>query len=434
MYNKNAKKILILTLVFLYIPFIYDYGVRYIRIQNVDLPSFYWAANVVFNDHDSPYRPGIFTNAQQILNQRVFPYLYPPPSLLLFFPFSLMSYETTKIMVLLANHVSILILISFVLYNLSIRQNMKSIEASFLENGTMILFIILYIFHFYPIELTLNHGQINFYVLILLCLGWYAIKKDLSSIAISIPFTLSIILKTYPLLFILVLLAKKQYRTIAWTVFFLLVFSVASYIILPRSTWIDWFSLVLPSGGYGETPTGLFSPAEPMNQSVNGFTSRLFLHEESSILPSPLAAKFVPYLLSIGIIIVELLLSWRLWTRYKNKFIDFEFALFLLTMYLIAPLSWEHHLVFVLPAILLAIWYLFSFEQNFLMFFFVGLCAFLLAWHLPFYSSRFSKGLLQLAISVKFYAVFGLWSFFVILLARCLKDGVTEQRSPLNII
>jgi hypothetical protein len=56
----------------------------------------------------------------------------------------------------------------------------------------------------------------------------------------------------------------------------------------------------------------------------------------------------------------------------------------------------------------------------------VGLVACLIAWNLPFTAPFLRHGLLQLAISVKFYTVFGLWIFFAFILMQrmmCTTDS-----------
>ena len=64
--------------------------------QSIDLPSFYFAADVTFNDHASPYRAGAWDGSPEPVAAKGFPFLYPPPSLLFFLPFSWFSYATVK--------------------------------------------------------------------------------------------------------------------------------------------------------------------------------------------------------------------------------------------------------------------------------------------------------------------------------------------------
>jgi alpha-1,2-mannosyltransferase len=426
MYSRAVRNLLILVFVFLYLPFFYQYLYR--DQPYIDLPSFYWGANVVFNNHGSPYRPGVFDDAQRIMNQKIFPYLYPPPSLLLFYPFSLMSYNTAKILMVIINHISIILLIYLLIFKI-LKKSIVEVDYNVHLNGFLLPALILYIVKFSPITHTLDLGQINIIAMDLLCLTWYLLKKDELPVVASTALFGAILLKTYPVLLIPLLLIKRKFKIILWISFFVIIFSIASYAILPRSTWTDWTSIVLSRGGYAETPIGLFSPSSPHNQSINGFTSRLFLIRESAILPNPLAAKVAPYLLSICVVTVQLLLAWMLWIYHKDKFIDFEFALFLLTMYLVAPFSWDHHLVFIIPAALLAILSLLSSRHSLLKLFSVGLCIFLVAWPIPVYSSLLQHGLLQLGASTKLYAVFGLWTFFVITLTRYLRYGVRARHN-----
>jgi hypothetical protein len=70
--------------------------------RNIDLPSFYFASDVAFNQHASPYQSGAWQGTEQQLQQKAFPFLYPPPNLLLFLSFSWFSYECVKTAALLA--------------------------------------------------------------------------------------------------------------------------------------------------------------------------------------------------------------------------------------------------------------------------------------------------------------------------------------------
>ncbi len=94
----------------LYLPFCNRYGWDYRDKSFVDLPSFYTASISVFSHGESPYD---LAQLQSIMpdEEEIFPYLYPPPSLLFFYPLSIMNYETARVVVLCINHLLILVLL-----------------------------------------------------------------------------------------------------------------------------------------------------------------------------------------------------------------------------------------------------------------------------------------------------------------------------------
>lgn len=442
------RRIFLLALAFLYLPFAYTYGAKMHAFPFVDLPSFYYGAQTAFRHHQSPYSPGALNWGAQALHQRVFPFLYPPPTLLLFSPLAVLPYKAAKLLVLAANHLCILGLLLLLLRLLGLDGFLRPRADPAQQSGRartdggarevlMAVFLTVYLFLFWPVVVTLMTGQINFYVIVLLCLMWYALKKDVAPVLAAVPFALAIALKTYPILFLPVLIIKGKWRMAGWTLGFLALLAAASFAVLPRAVWHDWLVYVLPYGGYTKTPPGLFTPSAVENQSVNAFASRLFLDPQTAIRVSPLAAKVTAYSLCAALFGAEVLLSWRLRNAQKaakagqdgarqGGSLDMEFALFLLTMYLIAPLSWEHHLVFVLPACFLALARILSVREGVWTTLWAAGAAFLIAWPVPMENAGLESHFFHLLLSLKFFAVVALWLFFAARLVRLLRadEGV----------
>lgn len=118
---------------------------------------------------------------------------------------------------------------------------------------------------------------------------------------------------------------------------------------LPEGTWAAWNGNVGAYGGYGVHPPALHHPAAAWNQSLNGFFARAFsgggFHEPLAEIPA--LARWLPYPTALAILGLS---AWAvLCGRDDESRFDWAFSLFLLTMFLLAPYSWEHHLVLVLP-------------------------------------------------------------------------------------
>ena len=432
------RRLFFLTLVFLYVPFAYANGVKMHSITFVDLSSFYYAAQTTFQRHQSPYAPGALAWGVQATHDPVWPYLYPPPTLLLFSPFAHMSYGTAKLLVLAASHLCVLGLLFLLLHLLGLSGFLRPRAAGQGQSEGagrsewIAFFLMVYLFLFQPIVQTLMAGQINLYVVVLLCLMWYALKKNASPVLCALPLALAIVLKTYPLLFLPILLLKGRWKAAAWTLGFLALLVAVSDVVLPHRLWQDWLTLVVPYGGYTKTVPGLFSPSSVWNQSVNGFSTRLFADPQTAVRVAPGAARLLAYLLCAALFCTEMLLTWRL--RHAQRAagtgrgsaadtdtLDQEFALFLLTLYLVAPLSWEHHLVFVLPAVFLALAGVFSRQESLQRTLWAAVPAFLIAWPIHLDNAGWEKHVFHLFLSLKFYAVLALWLFFAASLARMAK-------------
>ena len=396
-----------------------------------DLPSFYYAAQTAFVHGQSPYPPHALSWGTHALNQKVWPFLYPPPTLLLFSPFAHMSYKAAKLLVLASSHLFILLLLFLLLHLLGLGGLLRRrAPAQTDEPGGsshqeyFALFLLTYFFAFEPMVSTLLSGQINFYVIVFLCLTWIGLKRNAAPGLIALPLILAIVFKTYPLLLLPILLAQGRWQVVLWTLGGLALLAGGSILVLPHVVWHDWLTFVLPYGAYSKAPLGLFPVSSDWNQNINGFTARLFLDPHTAIVVSRTAARVVPTILAAGFIGAEMVLSRRLWHAGRaqgsdsGRQIDWEFSLFLLTMFLVAPLSWEHHLVFVLPAICVALKQVSLTGERRGVALWVAGAAFVIAWQFPLDAPLFNRHLFHLLLSLKFYAVVALWMYFAAYLWR----------------
>jgi len=302
----DPRLIVVFVFLLLYTPVLLDYGIGYRSAVQVDLESFYWASVVTFQQGGSPYGPEAFAGIESLWEDQVNPYWYPPPSLLCFYPLSWFSYGTVQILTLMLNHALLLVFLWLVLFRV-LRLKWDAKDWRFL------ILAIVYVLSFYPIVATIYYGQVNLAVAICLCLVWLGVRDNAGPALVAIPLTLAIVLKSYPILLLLLLFMKRQYRAMAWTVALSAVVLLFSWLTLPDAVWADWASKILPGGGYGNAMPGLESPAAPWNQSINGFTSRLFMgsHHSAPLLASETAARTVPYVLAAIVAVLSLGWCWR---------------------------------------------------------------------------------------------------------------------------
>jgi hypothetical protein len=110
--------------------------------------------------------------------------------------------------------------------------------------------------------------------------------------------------------------------------------------------------------------------------------------------------------------LASLAMTWRSSTDDKPETTDLQFSLWLVTMFLIAPISWDHHLLLILPAIYIAFLEAFQRKWYWSLPIVVGL-AYFLAINFDFNNPAFREGWKTLLISAKLYAVLALWVFFL---------------------
>jgi hypothetical protein len=405
--------------VLLYAPWLWQHG--YLQAQRGvgDFPSIYWGARLAFVGRTSPYVDGAFAQAEAALDQHVFPFLYPPSSLLAFYPFSLVSYDAAKLILLITSHACFLAFLYLFFFRI------KAVEFDAQTRWLTAALFVAYVLNFYPVVDNFVWGQINLVVLALVCLSWLALKRDGHALAVAVPLSLAVLLKTYPILLLPLLVLRKRFGAAALLVALVVAYGVVSWLVLPRGLWADWAVNVAPTGGYGQQPFNLFFPVEPWNHSINGVGC--FLQDRLKTvlgLPSRYFTTPFTYLFSAFVGLVTLWLSFlSARKRMGAKTLDLEVATYLQMMFLVAPLSWEHHIVYVLPSALMAVRMLFRGGARARVVVPVVASLFVLAWDFPRDEMFFLTGPLAITNTLKFFAVYVLWAFCTSRLREALRGG-----------
>ncbi|MFD3164994.1 glycosyltransferase family 87 protein [Herpetosiphon sp. NSE202] len=303
-----------------------------------DFPSFYWASDAFFNQGVSPYNIEVI---QSYFDKTIFPFIYIPPSILLFYPLSLMSYNNAFIVYLIINHIALLFFVLLLI---------KYFNIKLLSNKALLLIILIY--NSQPILLNIYYGQINLFVIISLLL-FIILRNNMQFIACAF-LALATIIKMYPIIIILILLVTRKYKIFMKTMLALSLIIGTSMIFIPKFVWQDWFFTVVPTGSYGESPKGLPAISQIINQGFNGFFARVFTYQEDSyyIMNYPWLAKMSTYSVCAVVFAITVFIFYK----YLNINHDdiTEKIVFATTplIFLIAPLSWIHHIILVYPTII----------------------------------------------------------------------------------
>jgi len=410
---KMDRRLAVLIFAFLYCQFLVYYGWMFVPTQNVDFPTFYWLAKLLVERDRSPYDYAELARAGASSGQQILPCTYPPPTLLVYCPLATMSYQTAKTALLVVNHVCFLLFVWLFFFRI-MRWSLAD---------PFVVFAVVFTFLFYPIVLTLNHGQVNLIVLVLLCLAWYGLRENLRAYAVAFPLSLAILIKTYPAFLLLYLLCKRRWGVVLWAMGLLALYAGTAYAVFPRVVWSDWWRGVVPSGGYGREHLGVISSASPWNQSANGFLSRIFLSHgrREALFPSGTAARSAPYPVAV---LMTMAVCWLARRNTGNDRplppwrLDIELSLCLVTMFLVAPYSWLHHLVLILPALLVAVRLFVDSSDARALGTAAVVAAFVLAWNIPCDAAILQRGALSLLISTDFFCVTVIWSYLVLRLRR----------------
>lgn len=427
-YRKRGSKALLWLVVFAYVPFLLAHGFGAWTAPAVDFPPLYSATKAVFDQHVSPYGENAFAEQALALGRAVPPFIYPPPSLLVLWPLHFFSYDTAKALMLLVNHLCLLATIAF-LFVCLFRE-----EFARAPSQLTAALVVIYVLLFDPAVVTLDLGQVNLLLLVCIAFTWDALRRNGSALAVAIPLTLAIIIKTYPALLVGLLVVRKRYKAAACTIGLFALACALSYILLPHGIWLDWIEKVLPAGGEAH--------AGPWNQNIRAFVARAFIPNSFSepLVVAPGFGKLLINLLSFIVVATTACVSLRSWRQpHSARQIDLQMSLYLFAMFLIAPVSWEHHFVYLLPSLVLLLLMLLEGEVHGQWRWITALSLCLIAWRLPITAPWLTKGFATLAISAKFYPAVALWVFFVVETWRvgarpaAAEDPVvdTEPRQPI---
>ncbi len=394
------------VLILLAADFILHYGIYRIHSSTVDFPSFYYGAKAAFQIDKSPYSPPVWKVMQKsYTDARLFPYLYPPPSLLFFYPFSLLDFQSATLAMLILNNLLVLAFLYLFLF--------KVMELQL--SSYLVPILAAYLYWFFPLVSTIKTGQINLVILVSICLTWLAMKRRLGPLWVALPLALGILLKLYPVVFIPLLLFRREYKALIALALILLIVSLASTWALPPGIWRDWYEHVA-ANGYSTMVNGM-AVGSGGNQSINGLLTRLFFggpHRVEALLPAPpLVTRLVPYLASGLVLLVSLAVTYLSTQRSSDDSLDLQFSLWLLVLFLIAPISWDHLLVLVVPCLYIAARRM-VLRREIPQAVLLAAVAVLLAWEYPYNDPAFTQGLATLLNSAKFFAVAAVWVYYAV--------------------
>lgn len=300
----------------------------------IDFPSFFMAADATFNHGLSPYAEATRSTYQQALGFIVLPFLYPPYALPALYPFSLLGYTSGVVVALALNTLAAVVLFRLLhqAFLVGIRRPIWYWAVLFLLFGSS------------SVRETIFVGQVNLVAVLSLLWAWRLLRGGAQPILAGLLIGIAVVTKTYFILLLLLFLPRLEWRPMLGAAIGILAFTVVAAMLLPLPLWAEWLIDVAPSGRYGTTPFPQFPSLLSGNQSINSSLIRLMgTGEAAGALCVGISATLLAV---VGIVL------WRRRATAAAIYFDAMFPLMLVTIYLVAPLSWMHHLLFVIPALL----------------------------------------------------------------------------------
>lgn len=241
--------------------------------------------------------------------------LYPPASLTLFIPFTLIPYQYAKTVWLILSLFALFLGLHLLFKKVTHKHpnlNTLSLEAIFILSA----------FQLFPTKFSLAQGQINSLVFLGLILLFQSINSK-KTILTGLILSILVNIKLLPLFFILYFLLTKQTKVLLYFFFFYL---SSNYI-------LDLFSPIdLSSSFVSQTIHRTQNP--PLyyyNQSLTAFLYRVGLEN-------------ISFVVNLSLVAIT-----ALTTFLKPKQINKNLSLFLCCLLLISPITWQHYLFWTIP-------------------------------------------------------------------------------------
>lgn len=191
----------------------------------------------------------------------------------------------------------------------------------------LILIPILFII---PIKNNLLFGQVYFLIFFLLAESLIAYEKQ-RTIKMAFFLSIAILLKIFPVIFILVFLFKKQLKPLLLTGIFCFLFLMFSLYFTGVDVWLFFLKTILPGASNGEITTAFVDNY----QSVFMFLKRLLVFDATENPTAFLNYPRVFFGLILGIKIAIVLMGYQFIKEKSNNLVVFSY--FVITSYFISP-------------------------------------------------------------------------------------------------
>lgn len=300
-----------------------------------DFANYYFGAQFLAdgNFNTTIYFPYEFNKAISNLGfQNIFVSYAPnTPFLAVFFlPFTLLSVVKAKI---IFNIVSSILLV-FSCYRL--------IDFYKIDHKYIVLVPILF---FVPIKNNLLFGQVYLLLFFLLSEGLIAYEKQqLKKMAVSL--SLAILLKVFPILFVLIFVFKRQFKPLLYTIGTCLFLLGISTGFTGFNIWIFFLKTVLPKASNGEIATAFVDNY----QSVFMFLKRLLVFDSvenpNTIFDCPILFSSLILGFKIGLIIIGYYIN----KKNSNKLLIFSY--WVMVSFLISPYGSTYSFILLLFALI----------------------------------------------------------------------------------
>jgi alpha-1,2-mannosyltransferase len=257
------------------------------------------------------------------------PFTYPPFAAIVFMPLSLASWIVVK-----WGWQAMSVLCLWWLVRLSLRLIARDRAGSVVFDEDVwrrraMLWTALGLW-FEPVRTTLNYGQINLLLAAVVLAGVASARGALSGLSVGVTAGI----KLTPALTGIYFLATKRWAAAAWSFVAFAATVGLAYTVSPAQSSLYWFHLV-------KDPSRIGPIASAINQSLRGALSRTVGYDVGT---GPV------WLVGLGVAVVLLVFALRSAVRAGDVLAGVLSVQFFTL--LVSPISWSHHWVWMVPALL----------------------------------------------------------------------------------
>jgi hypothetical protein len=288
----------------------------------IDLHSRYRDASIALHKgHLYGFRHGAFT--------------YPPITAYLFLPFHVIGWHATAILWTVANVVVLALLFTITLWRFFSVPGPTAWVVSATGLAPAAIFLL------YPFRSLLYWGQLALFLVFVVFVDLFVVPPRFRGLLIGVAAAI----KLLPALFIVWLLARREYPATFRVIGTFLVLTLFAAALWPHASAQYWFH-ILPSGKdvlMVADPTNVstshgqwyFGVGKVVNQSLRGLLARP---------PFQLAGTMPWLLLALAVLALGVMVTIRLLGQRRDLL---AFVVLSLTTVLVSPVSWIHYWVFV---------------------------------------------------------------------------------------
>jgi hypothetical protein len=272
----------------------------------------------------------LIENSNPYATDTPFPYIYPLFLATILIPFTFLPLAVSQILWYIINIISLLLII-YLMANISGMNNKEG--KTYFNYSVLLLTSMLILFN--PIQIHLINGQVNLLVLAasVVFIVTYHKNKYISAIALGS----AIALKLVPLIFLLYIILRRDVKHLLIVIASVIALTIMIPLIFTGGAIAEYYRYYVES--FILTSVNNQSDGNSAYFTLAGFLKEFFNFE-----------GIIPVLISLISLIIPVI-----YKQIKEKDKDYlrYFSLYALLMLLISPSSQTHHLVYLLPGIVL---------------------------------------------------------------------------------